>query len=302
MRTSSIRRTSLLVLTAVLLVTMLVACGTIPESTAPSPPTTSPTGLQPTAAATPSPAETTPTSSPPAAPPAESDEFAEATVRPVPAAQWAAMKKAGMVRPECPVQKRSQLRRVDVPYVGFDGTRQRGHLIVRADTAASVGRIFTRLYEMRFPIRRMEGVENYAGDVNESLRADNTSAYNCRRAGQINAPFARSPHANGRAVDINPVENPWKDPRCRCWSPTGKHAKRTTGAGKILADDRVWRLFDEEGWIWQNIKVADYMHFDTGYPSRPYRRPRLGPDSRSGIARTWIPARHPRPRSTRASE
>ena len=29
------------------------------------------------------------------------------------------------------------------------------------------------------------------------------------------------------------------------------------------------QLFEERGWVWQNIKVPDYMHFDTGYPSRP---------------------------------
>jgi hypothetical protein len=35
----------------------------------------------------------------------------------------------------------------------------------------------------------------------------------------------------------------------------------------------VWRQFTRAGWIWQNIDVPDYMHFDTGYPSRPYRSP-----------------------------
>jgi hypothetical protein len=32
----------------------------------------------------------------------------------------------------------------------------------------------------------------------------------------------------------------------------------------------VWRAFHDEGWIWQNIDVPDYMHFDTGYPSSPF--------------------------------
>ncbi|MGD7707579.1 M15 family metallopeptidase [Microlunatus sp. Y2014] len=181
------------------------------------------------------------------------------------------MKKAGMVRPECPVQDRSQLRRVDVPYVDFDGKTQLGHLVVHADTAASVARIFTALYEMDFPIRRMAGVEQYGGDVYKSLAADNTSAYNCRPADQINSPFTLSPHANGRAVDINPVENPFQDPHCRCWKPTGEHAERTKGPGKILKDDPVWQVFNREGWIWQNFRAEDYMHFDTGYPSRPLR-------------------------------
>ena len=43
-------------------------------------------------------------------------------------------------------------------------------------------------------------------------------------------------------------------------------------AGKILRKDPVWQLFDDEGWIWQNIDVPDYMHFDTGYPSKPLQR------------------------------
>lgn len=193
-------------------------------------------------------------------------------IREVPSKQWAAMKKAGMVRAECPVTRRSDLRRVEVPYTDFNGDTRRGYLVVHRDTAASAGRILQRLYALEFPIRRMVGVEKYDGDLNRSLRADNTSAYNCRRANQINAPFKASPHANGRAVDINPRENPWRDLRCDCWSPSSTNAKRSPGKGKVLKGDPVWKTFDREGWIWQNISVADYMHFDTGYPSRPPRK------------------------------
>ena len=109
--------------------------------------------------------------------------------------------------------------------------------------------------------------------TNASLRANNTSAYNCRRLDQINAPPLESPHANGRSVDINPVQNPWMDLRCDCWVPGKRNSARTPGPGKILPGDEVVRLFEAEGWIWQNIKVPDYMHFDTGYPSVPYERP-----------------------------
>ena len=261
----------------------LGGCGTIPAGgglpasptraarPTPSSQTTGANGASPTAAS-PIPHQPTPSAAPNGDAGAKPTRRTEAVIGPVPPDQWAAMKKAGMVRGQCPVTTRSQLRRVDVPYVNFQGGMGRGHLIVRADAAASTARIFTRLFEMRFPIRRMQGVEAYGGDVYKSLKADNTSAYNCRRAGQINAPFAQSPHANGRAIDINPVENPWKDPRCRCWSPTGKHAARTEGPGKILNKDPVWQLFDNEGWIWQNIDVPDYMHFDTGYPSKPLQR------------------------------
>lgn len=196
----------------------------------------------------------------------------EPIIREVPLEQWAAMKRAGMIRPGCPVTRREQLRRVDVDYVAFSGELRRGHLIVRADVAESVARIFTKLLEADFPIRRMEGVERYGGDVKASLRADNTSAFNCRRPDQINAPPLKSPHANGRAIDINPRENPWKDLRCKCWVPGARFARRAEGAGKILRGGPVWEVFIGEGWTWQNIRVPDYMHFDTGYPSKRFSR------------------------------
>jgi hypothetical protein len=53
--------------------------------------------------------------------------------------------------------------------------------------------------------------------------------------------------------------------------PTAKHAARTPGRGKILQGGPVWRAFTRRGWIWQDIATPDYQHFDTGYPSRPWR-------------------------------
>lgn len=249
---------------ALLALTLISGCGTSSDD---EPDVSPSTGASATTSA-PQPEVASPSTNPaPTGPPAS-------RVRAVPAAQWQNMVDAGMVRPECPIQRRGQLRRVDVNFVNFAGETRRGHVIVNADVAESIRTIFDRLHEREFPIRRMKGVEAYDGDVAKSLAADNTSAFNCRRSDQINAPFADSPHANGRAIDINPVENPWIDLRCKCWTPSAKHAKRTPGQGKILEKGLVWRLFDREGWIWQNIDVPDYMHFDTGYPSRPFDRGR----------------------------
>lgn len=196
----------------------------------------------------------------------------EAEILPVSQQQWTRMRAVGMVRPECPIQKRSRLRVVAINHHDFKGKVQRGRLVVNADVAESIVRIFTELYEREFPIRQMTPVEAFGGDTNASLRADNTSAFNCRRPDQINAPFADSPHANGRAIDINPAENPWLDLRCDCWIPSPKNRARVERPGGINKGGLVWRLFRDEGWIWQNIDVPDYMHFDTGYPSRPYTK------------------------------
>ena len=210
---------------------------------------------------------TTSATSPQQAEPATAD----AVIRAVSRTQWNRMVAAGMWRVGCPV-RRADLRRVEVNHRDFSGNVRRGVLVVNADVAASVARIFTRLFDEGFPIRRMQPLEAYGGDNTASLAADNTGAYNCRRPDQINAPPMQSPHANGRAIDINPRENPWKDLRCRCWSPSPRHSDRTPGPGKILKGGVVWRAFTDEGWVWQDIKVPDYMHFDTGYPSRPFRQ------------------------------
>jgi hypothetical protein len=188
--------------------------------------------------------------------------------------QWRRMVATGTWRPGCPVG-RTDLRRLQIGYVDFDGDVRRGSIVAHRDSVVDLAEIFTALFDARFPIERMEPVERYGGDVVRSLRANNTSAYNCRKPGQINAPVTDSPHASGRAIDINPVQNPWKDPRCDCWMPGATYAEATSGPGIIRTRSLPVQLFKDRGWVWQNIKVPDYMHFDTGYPSRP--RPSAAP-------------------------
>lgn len=242
---------ALLLIVASSLVTGLVACQAAPEPPASTPAVSSATVEADAAEVGP-----------------------QAVVSTVSGRQWQRMIDAGMVRPECPIQRPEQLRSLRINHFDFEGEVQRGQLIVNADVASSLVRILRRLYEARFPIRRMRPVEAYGGDTNASLRADNTSAFNCRRADQINAPFAESPHANGRAIDINPRENPWLDLRCGCWLPTPRFKSRSGGPGSIDRQSVVWQAFRTEGWIWQDIDVPDYMHFDTGYPSVPFESSR----------------------------
>jgi hypothetical protein len=259
----------------------LAGCG--PEADPGSAAGPSATASAPSSQGTPSGPPSSPQTSAPA-PPSPADpstsagadpepEHANPVVRRIPDGQWAEIVATGSWRPGCPVG-RAGLRRVEVNHHTFAGGVRRGVLVVNKDVAPSIARIFTHLYDQGFPIRRMRPVEAYDGDSNASLRADNTAAFNCRRPDQINAPVLKSPHANGRAIDINPRENPWKDLRCDCWSPGPRHKARRPGPGMILDGGLVFRTFRAEGWIWQNIDVPDYMHFDTGYPSRPFRGPK----------------------------
>ncbi len=243
---------------------VLAACTTSPQA----PPSASPTPPATSATAAPTPTPTT-TPSPSPSDTAAADG-ADARIAPVGEAQWARIRAAGMARTGCPVT-RTDLRRVEINHWGFDGAVHRGVLVVNADVASSVARIFTELYDARFPIRRMKPLEEYGGDNEKSMADDNTAAYNCRSATQQNSPPLKSPHANGRAVDVNPFENPWQDPRCApCWSPSDRYGTVREGKGVIVEGGVAWSAFTSEGWIWQDIDVKDYMHFDTGYPSKPF--------------------------------
>jgi hypothetical protein len=204
-----------------------------------------------------------------AAPEPAREITADAAIRPVRAEQWVAIVKAGVWRKGCPVG-RDQLRRVEVNHYDFEGNIRRGVLVVNVDVSESVARIFTDLFDAKFPIRKMVPMEAYGGDDDVAMADDDTSAFNCRKPAQANAPPGKSPHANGRAVDLNPFENPWVDPRCDCWNPDPRFAKKPRqGVGVITKGSVAWTAFTDEGWIWQDIKTPDYMHFDTGYPSVP---------------------------------
>jgi len=280
---SRLRRQTLVIASWVTLATVLVGCtsGTL-HSAAPSAAghdvTTGPSSAAPGRSATPSvaaPATATSTvtasrtatpgpgsSSPPSA------IGAAAVIRPVSTAEWQRIVAVGAWYAGCPVA-RSGLRRVEVNFFGFDGRVHRGALVVNADVAPSAARIFGRLFDRRFPIHRMEPIELFGGDDNASMAADNTSAFNCRRSSQANAPAAASPHANGRGVDLNPYENPWMDPRCHCFQPDARYGTRRSGVGVVTKGGVPWTEFTRAGWTWQDTAGIDYQHFDTGYPSHP---------------------------------
>ena len=90
------------------------------------------------------------------------------------------------------------------------------------------------MYDGRYPIRRMYRVDRFgwskklhgANDY-ASMRADNTSAFNCRSV--VNKPGVLSPHARGRAVDMNTWENPYR-------SATGLVPEHVVGLAQPPAD------------------------------------------------------------------
>lgn len=160
----------------------------------------------------------------------------------------------------CPVDLRD-LRLVSVMTIGFDGEAHHGRLVVHRRWADEIVEVFRRLYRSEFPIRRMRLVDRYGADDQESMRHDNTSAFNCR---YVAGTTVWSQHAFGRAIDIDPVENPYVD-GSHVSPPNGEpYADRSdVRPGMIFERDVVWRAFHRIGWEWGGTwtSAQDYQHF-----------------------------------------
>lgn len=168
-------------------------------------------------------------------------------------------------RPGCPVPLRD-LRLLHMRYFGFDAEAHTGEMVVHKDVGRQVTRVFHRLYDARWPIRRMRLLDDYRGDDDLSMAANNTSGYNCRR---VVGSAAWSAHAYGTAIDINPVQNPYvtggpiSPPRGVRFATVDRSALARAARGVITTDDVVVRAFADIGWEWggQWVTSKDYQHF-----------------------------------------
>ena len=178
----------------------------------------------------------------------------EADVRPV---RWSDLRHS--YRAGCPVGP-SSLRALDVSYWDFRGRFQRGTIVVARGVAGDIVAVFRRLWQARFPIRRLRPVSAYRGSDDASMAADNTSGFNCRFVG---GTTRWSQHAYGEAIDVNPVENPYVQ-GARVSPPAGRaFVDRTPPRpGMAAAGGVLVQAFAAVGWKW-GASFGDYQHFST---------------------------------------
>ncbi|WP_262298295.1 M15 family metallopeptidase [Microvirga sesbaniae] len=189
---------------------------------------------------------------------------------PIPDSVWAEMQgKSWHEGIGCPA--RAELVLLTVPYHDFQGEPQLGHLIVAEKVAADVAAVFQEIYDSNsFRIERMDLIDRYGGDDDQSMAANNTSAFNCRPVTAGLKPIA---HMQAIAVDINPVQNPYVigDPR----SPMSvtkpeagrpyNHPEKRSGdvIGIIVPRSVVTEAFKKRQWRWggDRSEIVDYKHF-----------------------------------------
>ena len=165
-------------------------------------------------------------------------------------------------RPGCPVPV-EQLRAIDARHFGDDGKVRMGRLIVAAPLAEGMVEILRDLYDARFPIKRIEPIDVYGGDDMRSIKANNTSAFNCRA---VTGGTGWSEHAYGRAIDVNPFVNPYVKGSTVLPPEAAPYTDRSRDdPGMIHSEDAVVRAFAARRWRWGGYwsSLKDYQHFST---------------------------------------
>lgn len=165
----------------------------------------------------------------------------------------------------------SSLVYLKLPHYNFDGDIQVGELIVCRDITDDVVNVFTELFEAEYQIQSMYLVDNYwTGDPDTtdsaSIDVNNTSCFCFRNA---TAGSNLSNHAYGRAIDINPQQNPYVS--YKTGSPVWSHSNadayidRSTGLPHVIThEDTAYKIFTKYGFGWGGdwSSPKDYQHFE----------------------------------------
>ncbi len=195
--------------------------------------------------------------------PATGQDAPKATQMPIPDDIWAEMEGVSW-HDNLPCPRREELALLKVPHHDFEGKTQTGELIVAKSEAENLIKVFNRLYADGFRIERMERVDKYGGNDRASMAVNNTSAFNCR---VVSGTTRLSQHALGKAIDINPIQNPWVSGNSTS-PPAGRPydtlaERKPDIPGIVVKGDAVVRAFASVGWKWGGnwTRPVDYQHF-----------------------------------------
>ena len=180
----------------------------------------------------------------------------DSTIEPLPPQMQPAMIGKSW-NPGCPVPL-ANLRVVRVSYVGFDSQTHPGTIVVHK----------------RFPIHKVDPYDGYGTTYAAN---DITVGFYCRKADDT--PSEWSSHAYGMAIDINPMENPYRNTEGSWWPETAaKYGPRNGALGKVTTTSSAFAIFTRHGWFWGGFYVGErnYMHFNVstiGGKNNPLERP-----------------------------
>lgn len=156
-----------------------------------------------------------------------------------------------------PAKLAASLEVREVGYLGFDGKRHQGQIVCERGVCQELVDWFSRMERSGFPFRSVCPISKFGGSDSASMAADNTYVFANRGIWGSHEP---SWHAQGRALDINPLENP-AFKRGKVIPPNAVQRPGTPGT---LSDTSLAvKCLREIGWKWgaRWRRVQDWQHF-----------------------------------------
>jgi hypothetical protein len=172
---------------------------------------------------------------------------------------------------ENPYVSLDDLRYLKVLHYNFEHGVQVGEIIVSTELTEEFLEIFQELFDKEYEIYSMFLVEDFwTGDAlttdDASCVANNTSGFSYR---MITMGGSLSRHAYGKAIDVNPVQNPfieysngvayWYD------SKADPYIDRAADLPHMIRyEDACFIAFDKRGYTWGGdwTSPKDYQHFE----------------------------------------
>jgi peptidoglycan LD-endopeptidase CwlK len=165
---------------------------------------------------------------------------------------------------DCPQYIIDRQRLINVKYFSFDGKIHQGQLVIDVDLTDDVEFAFEEALKEGFPIYSVIPMSHAdfrrkgRWDDNASMEANNTSCFNYRK---ITGGQNLSLHALGRAIDINPMQNPYIKknvilPSNSIYDPTVN--------GTLTNDNVIVKTLVSRGWEWGGnwTGLKDYQHLE----------------------------------------
>jgi peptidoglycan L-alanyl-D-glutamate endopeptidase CwlK len=148
---------------------------------------------------------------------------------------------------------------VDVLYYSFDGRKHQGQIIVNRELEDDVYELFNFIEKILFPVEKVIPIVAYQWNDRNSMADNNSSSFNFR---VIEGTTKLSMHSLGKAVDINPVQNPVVYPNGVSVPEGSQYLPQNRGT--FTADNAIVKEFIKLGWHWGGNfdQPKDYHHFE----------------------------------------
>lgn len=164
------------------------------------------------------------------------------------------------------------LRYLTIPYYNFEQQVMLGEMIVNKDIEEDVRSIFKELFNNKYEINSMKLIDDYwqigsGGNIadNNSIEANNTSCF-CYRP--VTGGESISNHGYGRAIDINPQQNPYVENGENSHRNADEYVNnRYVGEPHVIVastEDICYSTFTKYGFTWGGnwTNPIDYQHFE----------------------------------------